>query len=54
MNRAAPSEPGIAERDAGVAQQAAPLGPFDGTSAKELAKIRLAEFQKPFEPRKEK
>src|SRR6266849_5213134 len=54
MNRAAPREPGIAECDAGVAQQAAPLGSFDGTSAKELAKIRLAKSQKPFRPGKQK
>ena len=40
--------------DAGVAQQAAPFGPFDRASAKDLAKIGFTEIQKPFEPGKKK
>src|SRR5713226_4825728 len=43
---------GIPERDAGVTQQAAPLGAFDGTSAKEFAKVPFVQPEKPFQPGK--
>ena len=48
IRRARP-QPGIPERDAGIADQAAPFGAFDGASAKELAKVCFAQPEEPLQ-----
>lgn len=44
------ADPGVAERDAGVAQEAAPLGALDRASTEKPAKLRFAQSEKPFKP----
>src|SRR5271169_582048 len=42
-------EGGISESDASVADQAAPLGTFDGAAAKNCAEVLLGQGGEPFE-----